>query len=101
MGKDEVVKREEPGPDEGIRRSLTAPDDEDTEGHKKFVRDAGPDEGWKLPATPDDEADTEGHKRDADDPLHAADDGKGDEPGPNDSRFSDRNLKVGIVPVEW
>ena len=96
MGSDDIARREEPGPDEGIKRGQAAPDDQDTAGHK---RDAGPDEAWRLPATPDDK-DTEGHKRDAE-PDGAADDGKGDAPGPDEGHFSDRNLKVGIVPVEW
>ena len=95
MGSDDAVKREEPGPDD-MKRWLGDTPEEDTEGHK---RDAGPDEAWRLSATPDDK-DTEGHKRDAE-PDGASEDGKGDAPGPDETRFSDRNLKVGIVPVEW
>jgi len=69
---DQVIRRDEPGPDEGIRIK-------DTEGHKQLVREGGPDEGLRLPAKPE----------------------GGDEPGPDDAHFSDRRLKIGILPVEW
>ena len=75
MGNDEIARREEPGPDE-IRKGKATPDDQDTEGHKRFFRDGEP-------------------------PLRADDDGKDGAPGPDEAKFSDRNVKVGIVPVEW
>jgi hypothetical protein len=81
---EDIVKRDEAGPDEAIRLRAT-PDEADTEGHKKVIREGddaaaapGPDEAVKRNYAKDDDA-----------------------PGPDETRFSDRNLKTGIVPVEW
>ena len=78
---DDAATRDEPGPDEAWRIRAT-PEELDTEGHKKVLpRDAGPDEGIRRSG--------------------GAKDDDSESPGPDESKFSDRNLKVGIVPVEW
>ena len=60
-----------------VKRDLTEdPDELDAEGHKRFVRSTE-DEG-------------------TDEPIG------GQQPGdPDSSKFSDRNLKVHVVPVTW